>query len=107
VKSQGGKVSDVTASTHKERKAPKMVSHLEVHPNMEGGHNVVVHHTNPVDHPPKEKEFSGPHDSVVLPKGHILESIAKHMNIHTTGAGAGAGAGSEEPIDDKEAGEMA
>jgi len=68
----------------------------------EGGHNVVAHHTQPADHPPIEKKYAGPHDSVVLPKGHVLESIAKHMNIHTTAAGAG----SEEPIDDKEAGEM-
>jgi hypothetical protein len=103
VKSQGGTVSDVAATTHKERKQPKIVSHLEIHPNMEGGHNVSVHHTHPFDHPAIEKKYSGPHDSVVLPKGHVLESIAKHMNIHTTGAGAG----SEEPIDDKEAGEMA
>jgi hypothetical protein len=94
--------SDVMATTHKDKKPAKVVSHLEIHPNMEGGHNVSVHHTHPYDHPPKEKKFSGPHDSVVLPKGHILKNIADEMGIHTTQAGAG----SEEPIDDKEAGEM-
>jgi hypothetical protein len=93
--------SDVTATTHKERRAPKVVSHLEIRPNMDGGHNVEVHHTH-YDYPPKVKEHAGPHEAVSLPKGHVLHSIAKEMGIQTTGTGAGA----EENVDAKEAGVM-
>jgi len=94
--------SDVMATTHKEKIPPKIVSHLEVHPNMQGGHDVHTVHTHPYDHPPKVKKHAGPHDSVVLPEGHVLHSIAKEMGIQTTGTGAG----SEEPIEAKEAGKI-
>lgn len=89
------------ASTHKERKPEKIVSHLEIHPNMDGGHDLQIHHTHPYDYPAKSKAHTGPHDAVDIPKGHILHSIAKEMGIQTTGAGAG----SEEDVDAKEAGE--
>lgn len=92
--------SDVTATTHKEKVAKKVLSHIEIHPAMGGGHRVEEHHTHSFDHPPKVKEYEGPHEAVNLPKGHVLHGIATAMGIHTTGEGAG----SEEPIESKEAG---
>jgi hypothetical protein len=56
--------ADVRATSHKERIPPKVVSHIEIHPNMEGGHNVEVHHTHSYDHPPIVKKFEGPHEAV-------------------------------------------
>ena len=95
--------SDVMASTFKEKKQPKVISHIEIHPAMDGGHDVHTVHTHSYDHPDKVKHHAGPHESVALPNGHVLHSIAKEMGIETTGAGAGA----EEPQSDKEAGAMA
>ena len=94
--------SDVAATTHKEKIPKKVISHIEIHPGMDGGHRVEVHHTQPFHHPPQVKHYSGPHDSVVLPGGHVLAGIAGHMGINTTGTGAG----SEEPTEKKEAGVM-
>ena len=94
--------SDVKATTHKERVPPKVVSHLEIHPNMEGGHNVEVHHTHRFEHPPVVKKFEGPHEPVSLPAGHILAHVAKEMNIPTSGEAAG----SEENVSAKEAAQI-
>lgn len=82
--------ADVRATSHKERIPPKVVSHLEIKPNMEGGHNVEVHHTHSFDHPPTVKKFEGPHEPVSLPAGHILAHVAKHLNIPTSGEAAGS-----------------
>ena len=57
--------SDVMATTAKERKPPKVISHLEIHPNMKGGHDVHVVHTHPFDHPVKIIQHEGPHDGDV------------------------------------------
>src|SRR5882762_8012388 len=93
--------SDVMATSHKERVPPKVISHIEIHPNMKSGHDVHVVHTHPYDHLNKITQHEGPHDGVDVPSGHILHSVAKHMGIQTTGTGAG----SEEDVDAKEAGE--
>jgi len=96
--------SDVRATTAKERKAKKVVSHLEVRPNMSGGHNVETHHTASYDHPPAIKEFAGPHAAVALPKGHVLHHISQEMGIPTKVGTQSAG--SEENVEEKESNEL-
>lgn len=59
---------------------PKVMDHMEIHPNMQTGHNVEAHFTH-YSHDKETKEFSGPHGKVTLPKGHILAHMAKHMGI--------------------------
>jgi hypothetical protein len=97
------KHADTVATTFKDKKPAKIVSHLEVHPNMDGGHNVEIHHTHSFDHPAEVKEFSGPHEEVSLPKGHILHHIAKNLGISI--APTGVAAGDEENVSAKESAE--
>jgi hypothetical protein len=94
--------SDVAATTFKEKKSPKVVSHIEIHPNMKGGHSVHVVHTHPHDHPNIVKEFEGPHEGIDLPSGHILHHIAGHLGIPTKGIAAGT----EENVSEKEGAEL-
>jgi hypothetical protein len=96
------KSADTMATTYKEKKPAKVISHLEIHPNMEGGHNVEIHHTHSMDHPAVTKIFGGPHEPVSIPKGHILAHVADHMGIPTTGDAAGT----EENVGAKEAAEL-
>jgi hypothetical protein len=87
--------SDVTATTHKERKPKKVLSHLEIHEGEDGGH-VVKHNFTHYEHAPEEHVFGkgeGPE---------LLAHVAKHMNIPA----GGESAGSEEPIATKEAAEV-
>ena|ERR1700722_14067574 len=86
--------SDTVASTHKElkeRKIPKVVDHLEVHPNMEAGHNVHTVHSHSFDHPDVIKKFKGPHAKVSIPAGHILHHIGKQIGVDMSDVGAGEG----------------
>lgn len=94
--------ADTKATTYKEKKSPKIVSHIEIHPNMEGGHNVEIHHTHSFEHPPIVKKFPGPHEAVSLPEGHILHHIASKLGVETS---VGGGALAEEERDDTGAGE--
>ena len=92
--------SDVMATTHKERKPAKVVSHIEIHPEMNGGHRVETHHTHGFDHPPAIKHFAGPHAAVSgIPEGHILGHIANQLGVPT----AVEAAGNEEDVESKEA----
>jgi hypothetical protein len=92
--------SDVMASTHKERKQKKVISHIEIHPAMDGGHRVETHHTHSFEHPPTVKEFGGLHEAVEIPKGHVLHHVAQEMGIPTKVGQVGAG--SEENVESKE-----
>lgn len=94
--------ADTMATTFKEKKPPKVVSHLEVHPSMGGGHAVHVVHTHGYEHPPMVKEFEGPHEPVSLPKGHVLGHLAEHMGIPTKGVAAGT----EENVSAKEGAQL-
>lgn len=96
------KTADTVATTFKERKPPKVVSHIEIHPNMEGGHNVHTVHTDRYAHPDAVKKFKGPHASVKLPEGHLLAHAAGLMGIPTSGKSAG----SEENVGVKEGAEL-
>lgn len=82
--------SDVVATTHAERKAPKVVDHIEIHPTMNAGHRVEIHHTHSYDHPPIVKQFEGPHEAVSLPKGHVLAHIGKQLGMESSDQGAAA-----------------
>jgi hypothetical protein len=95
------KKADTMATTFKDKKPPKVVSHVEVHPNMGGGHSVHTVHTHSFDHPPAVKQFKGPHEAVSLPKGHVLAHVAEQMNIPNKGLAAG----DEEDVSAKEAAE--
>jgi hypothetical protein len=101
-------MADTAASTHKEReqrKPAKVVSHIEIHPMMDGGHAVHTVHTQPFDHPNIVKKFAGPHESVKLPKGHILHHVGDHLGV-ALGNDVGAGEDSEQAtIDKKESAE--
>jgi len=70
------------SASYSHKKEAKMVHHLEIHPAMDGGHRVEVHHSSM--HEPAKKEFAGPHEAVSLPKGHILHHIAGHLGIATS-----------------------
>ncbi len=78
--------SYIAGKPAREQVAPKMVDHLEIHPTMDSGHRVEVHHTS-YEHRPVKKEFAGPHAKVNLPKGHVLAHIAEHMGIPVTHRG--------------------
>jgi hypothetical protein len=80
--------ADSRATTYKEKIPEKVVSHMEIRPNMSGGHNVELHHTH-FDHPPAVKKFDGPHEPVSIPKGHILHHVAKQLGISMSDVGAG------------------
>lgn len=87
--------SDVTASTHKERKPPKKLSHIEIHEGKSGGHIVKHIHTH-YEHPPEEHVFGKGQGNEML--GHVSEA----MNIPTIGEAAG----DEENVESKEAAEV-
>lgn len=87
--------SDVTATTHKERKPAKVLSHIEIHEGENGGH-VVKHSFTHYEHAPEEHVFGkgqGPE---------LLAHVAKHMNIPAKGESAG----SEENVSGKEGAEV-
>jgi hypothetical protein len=88
------RTADTVATTHKERKPPKIVSHLEIHPMMGGGHAVHTIHTHPYEHPPIVKKFEG--------EGHsgIMNHIGKQIGIDMAGS-VGAGEDSEEAATEK------
>ena len=62
-------------------KGKKEMDHLRMHKAENGGH-VVEHHFQGFEHPP-EQAFAGdmPTEKVELPKGHVLQHIAEHMQI--------------------------
>lgn len=92
-----GQVADVGASTHKERKPKKAISHIEVHEGEDGGHIMRHVHTH-YEHPPEEYVFG---------KGQSMEAhkhLAEHMNLPMTDVGAGEGS-EEKTLESKEAAE--
>jgi hypothetical protein len=76
------KTADASASTFKERKPPKKLSHIEVHEAENGGHLIRHIHTDPFAHKPEEHVF-GASESM---KAH--EHIAKTMSMPMTAPGA-------------------
>jgi hypothetical protein len=97
-----GHKADSFATTFKDKKPPKVVSHVEVHPSMGGGHAVHTVHTHGYEHPAAVKNFKGPHAEVSIPKGHVLAHVAEQMNIPNKGLAAG----DEENVSKKEAAEV-
>jgi hypothetical protein len=84
--------SDVMAATPKQRKAPKQLSHLELHEGENGGH--VVHHVfTHYDHPTEHHVFGASEGSK------LVDHIVKHGNIKLD---AEAAAGTEENVAAKE-----
>lgn len=63
------------------KKIKKEIEHVRVTEGENGGHIVEHHHTS-YEHPPESHVF-GEHDGegVELPKGHVLQHIAKVMHI--------------------------
>lgn len=82
------RTADVGASTFKERKPKKELSHIEVHEGENGGHIMTHVHTHPMDHPNVEHVFGkGQHMEA---HKHLAEHLAMPMND------VGAGEGSED-----------
>lgn len=75
--------SDVTASTHKERKPKKVLSHIEVHEGENGGHTVKHIHTS-YEHPPEDHVFGAGQG------GEMLAHVGKTMNVEDLGQQEGA-----------------
>lgn len=96
------RTADTVATTFKDKKPPKVVSHVEIHPSMGGGHAVHTVHTHGYEHPAAVKNFKGPHAEVSIPKGHVLAHVAEQMNIPNKGLAAG----DEENQSKKEAAEV-
>lgn len=91
------KAADVAATTHKERKPPKKISHLEIHEGENGGHVIRHVHTH-YEHPTVEHIFGASEG------GAAMKHIAEHANISM--ADVGAGEGSEEAtLESKESAE--
>lgn len=72
--------ADTVATTHKERKPPKVLSHLEIHEAENGGHTV-RHHFTHYEHAPEEHVF-GANESQAA-----HEHIASAVNMPMEGAG--------------------
>jgi len=68
-------------------KKPKTISHIKVEQAENAGH-MVEHNFEHYDHPSETHVFPAMKASVGLPRGHVLEHIAKVMKIpyHTTSA---------------------
>jgi hypothetical protein len=96
------KTADTVATTFKERKPPKVISHIEIHPAMNGGHNVHTVHTDRYAHPDIVKKFEGPHAPITAPKGHLVAHLAGLMGIPTHNEAAGT----EENQSEKEIAEL-
>jgi len=91
------KTADTMASTHKERKPKKVLSHIEIHEAENGGHTI-RHHFTHYEHAPEEHVF-GKGESM---KAH--EHIASAMNMPMKDVGAGED-DEETEVESKEAAE--
>jgi hypothetical protein len=66
------------AETSKAKRAPKALSHLEIHPKLGGGH-VVKHVYTGYSHEPKEYQFNK--DGIAKGGEHIADHLAKHAGL--------------------------
>lgn len=66
------------AETSKAKRAPKALSHLEIHPRLGGGH-VVKHIYTSYEHPSKEYQFNK--DGVAKGGEHIADHLGKHAGL--------------------------
>lgn len=67
-----------SAETSKPKRAPKALSHLEIHPRLGGGH-VVKHVYTGYEHPSKEYQFNK--DGVAKGGENISSHLAKHAGL--------------------------
>ena len=73
------------AETSRPKKAAKVLSHLEIHPKMGGGH-IVKHVYTSYQHEPKEVHFN--EDGKAKGGEHIQAHLAKHAGLpHTPAEG--------------------
>jgi hypothetical protein len=90
--------ADTTASTFKERKPKKELSHIEVHEGENGGHILTHVHTHSFDHPNEDHVFGKGQG----PEAH--EHLASLMNMPMANTGAGEG-NEETELESKESAE--
>jgi hypothetical protein len=91
------KTADVGASTHRERKPKKAISHIRVEEGENGGHILTHEHTH-FEHPPEVHVFG---------KGQSMEAhkhLADHLSMPMTNVGAGEGS-EEAALESKESAE--
>lgn len=69
------------AESSKGKKAPKTISHLEIHPRLGGGH-VVKHVYQSYEHPTRNVEFNK--EGVAKGGEHIMAHLAKHAGLPST-----------------------
>jgi hypothetical protein len=92
------RTADTMATTFKEKKPKKVLSHIEVHEAENGGHILTHIHTHSFDHPNEEHVFG---------KGEGMaahQHLATHMNMPMTNVGAGEGS-EETTLEGKESAE--
>jgi hypothetical protein len=85
------------AESSKSKKPPKVLSHLEIHPRMGGGH-IVKHVYSSYEHPSKEVHFN--EDGKAKGGEHIMSHLAKHAGLPAAGADQYAGGDGEEEAED-------
>jgi hypothetical protein len=90
------RTADTMATTHRERKPPKQLSHIEVHEGENGGHILRHVHTHSMDHPSEDHIFGKGQSSAAH------EHLATSLNMPMTDVGAGEGS-EEKQIESKEA----
>ena len=90
------RTSDTVATTFKEKKPAKIVSHLEIHPHLGGGHSVHTVHTDNYAHPAVVKKFGAE-------EGHkLVAHVSGLLGIPKTEEAAGT----EENVSAKEGAEI-
>lgn len=72
-----------------ERKGRKIISHIEIHPVLGGGH-MVKHVFSSFDHPPREYHFA-PNESV-----RAINHVARYSGLAMPGAHASGQAGESD-----------
>ena len=70
------------AEAKKPKSTPKTLSHLEIHPQLGGGH-VVKHVYSGYQHEPKEYKFN--EDGKAKGGEHIVSHLAKHAGLPSPG----------------------
>lgn len=80
------------AESNRAKKAPKRLHHIEIHPQLGGGHIVAHHHTS-YEHPPEEHFFKNG-------DGHrAIAHIAKHAGLPHEEIGEEEGSKPEPELD--------
>jgi len=88
--------SDVAATTHKEKKLPKVLESIEIKKGMSGGHVLTHRHTH-FEHAPETHVFGDG-------EGHkLMQHLSKHMGVKLD---TEAAAGTEENVGAKEAAQL-